>query len=228
VRESEQEQVRTMFRTFAMIGQPAPPVVAHAWLNTPDSLYVATPHMHPFNDGIVRLIAFGSRNDGRLAMLEQIQRQFPTGVQVLFVTETEGHVGPDLSSPADEVTWLTAFYTRTKRLTFPIALWAGDKVSQEGPLSADSTTWGPAVIRDGHDGTRTHPQEPQEPPVTVAYQRQLPAPSPVPAAYRFAVDRNYCVIVDGQGVIRAMQIFGAPLLTRGAELLRILTALVHP
>lgn len=198
----EQARVRETFHAFAMIGKPAPPVLAHAWLNTADSSYAVVPRTHAFTDGVVRVLAFGRKDDRRLPLLEQIQRQFLTGVQVMWVTTTEGHAGPDLVGPAEEVAWLRTWYTSARHLTFPIAVWAGAKVPQEQPLSgAVPTDNGRATVGDGQDGTR----EASTGAAPVVYQRYLPTPSPMWETYHLAIDRSYCVIVDGHGVVRGLQ-----------------------
>lgn len=218
MRAGEEQDTRKAFRAFAMLGQPAPAVVAHAWLNTADSSYGATPRAHSLADGIIRVLVFGRKEDERLAMLDLIQRQFRDSVQVVFVTETEGHAGPDLVTPAEEVAWLHGLYVDAQRVSFPIAIWAGAKVTHEPPVTTSPPSAGTIVVSDGRGGVRT--VSPGVPPM-VRYQRFLPSPSPVPDAYRAVLDRGYsCVIVDGHGIIRGYE--------RGrtaAQLRRLLTTL---
>jgi len=126
---------RDLIDAFVSIGKPAPPVVAHAWLNTPDSAYGQTPRTHPFDDGVIRVLVFGGRDSGKLPMLARVQQHFsttgPNAVQVLFATETTGSVDADTLSPMDEVRWLTSQYVTAQHVTIPIAIWAGDKVANE-------------------------------------------------------------------------------------------------
>lgn len=223
----ERSDVREGFAALALIGHPAPPIVAHAWLHTADSAYVPTPRAHPLNDGLVRVIAFRDRTDPLLSALDRVQRHFPAGVQIVLVTETEGHVGPDLSSPADEVAWLNRFYAEKRHLIFPVAVWAGEKVAQETSSqpsirivsSLGTPVQGTVLVRDSHGGMR----EIQSEGIAIHYQRYLPARSPNPTAYRVAAARGDLIILDGHGLIQAYQ----PLQTRAdeAQLVRLLTTL---
>ena len=213
----ERQTIRELMDAFAMIGRPAPPVRAHAWLHTSDSAYTSTPRTHDFADGIVRVLVFANRIDSRLALFEQVQHEVPQGVQVVLVTHTEGHAGPDLVSPADEVTWLNRFYTTTRHLSFPIALWAGEKLPQEAPLPAQASSGG--NVNSG--ASPTAGQGSAE--VRVAYQRALPAPSPTLASYDFAIRTGACVVIDGHGLIRALPIVSSR--AQQASLIRSLTAL---
>jgi hypothetical protein len=175
--QRDDADVRGSMAPFASIGTPAPSVVAHAWLHTADSLYAQIPRTHTLADGVIHVLAFGDKDAPMLPALDRVQQRFPRRVQVVFITETEGHGGPDLLSPADEVAWLSRFYTYVRRVKIPIALWAGEKVPQE------------------HAGP---------------YQRYLPLPSPVPAAYRLATRGSDVVIVDGHGMIRASRPLATP------------------
>lgn len=192
------QEVEATLVGLRQIGHLVPPVTAHAWLGTPDSLYAPSPRIHPFDDGIVRLIAFGRRIDEIVPILDRIQRQVPSGVQVVFVTETEGAGGPDLLSPADEVTWLRQYYAKTRNVHFVIAVWAGDKVPQEPPIP-------PAIVRvpsARHASADTSMNRSALDTIPVVYQRALPTRSPVPARYRLLTMHAECVLVDGHGVVR--------------------------
>ncbi len=46
-------------------------------------------------------------------------------MQVLFVTHTQGHAGPDVVTPESETEWLRQYYRLKRRSIIPIALWAG-------------------------------------------------------------------------------------------------------
>jgi len=150
---------------LSFIGTPAPPVLAHAWLNTPDSIYAPTPRTHPFDDGIIRVVAFGDAESDMLPALNRVHQRFAhdgTGnVQVVFVTESQGHVGSALVTPAEEVAWLKTLYATRWRATMPIALWAGEKVAhpfgwhQPIPSPVPATyplgpPQGVCIIVDGH------------------------------------------------------------------------------
>jgi len=186
----DERAVRDAFAPFALIGQPAPLIRAHAWLNTTDSSYAAVPRDHSFADGIVRLVTFSPWTESRLAAFDRIQRRVPSGVQVVVVTETVGYAGPDLVGPAAEVAWLTTFYRSMRHFAFVVAIWAGDKVPQEPALPPVPGVAAPGNPRDSL------------PPVTVTFQRMLPAPSPANAAYQDALHLNDCVLIDGHGIIR--------------------------
>jgi len=186
-------------------------VTAHAWLNTADSSYGVTPRVHAFNDGIVRVLALGHADDSALLFaLDRVQRHAPHGVQVVFVTQTLGHVGSDLLSPADEVAWMRTLYIERRHATFAIAVWAGAKVAQESRSSSPAfqirtvsgtLAQGTLVVGDGHHGVR----DVQPESVVVQYQRYLPSPSPMPAAYRLILRNSDLVFLDGQGRIRGYQ-----------------------
>lgn len=216
----EAHEMLEHFVPFDMLGQPAPPVLAHAWLNTRDSTYLATPRSHPFNDGMIRVLAFGPRSDSTLPVLDRIQRHFPAGVQVVFVTETEGHGGPDLLSPADEVAWLTQFYRHVRHVTIPIAVWAGQKAPQEAALPPVPVGQPAAGRSTDSPGTTSASDQ-----VIVNFQRYLPVPSPTRSAYRLLTHEGEWVIIDGTGAIRGYQLVK----TRAQEavLVRRLSALLH-
>lgn len=114
--------------TFVINKSPAPPIAAHAWLNTSDSAYQATPVTRAFADGVLRVLLFGHAEDGdRLPVLERIHHWFPRAVEGVLVTSTGGSVGPDLVAPAEETAWLAAYYIGARNFTMPIAVWAGSK-----------------------------------------------------------------------------------------------------
>jgi len=120
--------LRHIFDTYAQLGRPAFPVTAHAWINTSDSAYAPTPRTRTLTDGLVRVIAFDQPDSQLLPLLDRVQRQFPRGVEVLLVTETNGYIGPDIVTPPDEVTWWARYYHERRHAAIPIALWAGPKV----------------------------------------------------------------------------------------------------
>lgn len=201
-----QHEVEETFVAFRQLGHPAPPVTAHAWLNTPDSIYARIPRVHPFDDGIVRLIAFGRRIDDIVPMLDRIQRQLPNGIQVVFVTETEGHGGPDLLSPADEVAWLRKYYAETRKVRFVVAVWAGDKVSQESPIPSTIVRLATTHRAPVEASTTVSAFDT----ISVSYQRTLPTRSPVPARYRLLTMHAECVLVDGRGMVRGYSTISSP------------------
>jgi len=125
------EQLRERLAVFKALGQPAPPLTAHAWLNTPDSAYHSTPSTRMLNDGVVHVLAFEGAQTMLMPALQRLARQFPSGVQVVLVTATTGHIGPTIAEPADEVTWLAEYYRTKRHFTVPVALWAGEKVAGE-------------------------------------------------------------------------------------------------
>lgn len=131
-REQRQRFVREhVMDMFAFVGHEAPPILAHAWLNTPDSLFTDTARAHALSDGVVRVIAFSTSVSTELWRgLQRIQDRFAReghgAVQVLYVTETIGAIGPDLATPSEEVAWLRSLVD-TEHVSFPLAVWAGDK-----------------------------------------------------------------------------------------------------
>jgi len=173
-REEIRASMASEFAVMARLGRTTvPPLAAHAWLNTPDSLYNATPRSHTFNDGVVRVLVFGDLNFDVFPALEEVHHYFSlrtdsksgTRVQVLFMTETTGHSGSDVVSPADEVAWLKAFYVGKRGVTFPIAIWAGSKVA-------------------GDEGA------------------MIPTPFPSKSAYGADLLGSTCIVIDGHGVVR--------------------------
>jgi len=162
--KDEVDHVNTM---LALIGQAAPPVLGHAWLNTSDSAYRTPPITHSFGDGVVRVVAFGEiqRTHHMISVLDNVQQWFPHRVEAVFVTHTVGHAGPDLVSPADETVWMAAYVKGVRHLTLPIAIWAGDKqkvpalveaefgvvpVNSPNELTAYRDRGDPFVVIDGH------------------------------------------------------------------------------
>lgn len=145
IRRQSRSAIEARIASFALIGREAPAISAHAWLNTPDSLYAPTPRTRRWNDGTIHVLVFGDQEQDNLAILERVQRHFAAGVQVIFVTSTEGNIGPDIMAPGDEVAWLRGFYHDIRHVTIPIALWAGAKVP--GPLNT-STPMRSMVYRD--------------------------------------------------------------------------------
>jgi len=124
-----EQALRSRFAWIAMLGRPAPSVQAHAWINTPDSVYQDTPRTHTFADGVVYLLAFNDNDTGMLPMLERLHRALPPNVHVLLVTHTDGFIGPDIATPAAEVAWLANYYRTKRHFTVPIAVWAGPRIS---------------------------------------------------------------------------------------------------
>lgn len=183
------------------LGHAVPSLVAHAWLNTADSLYAATPRSHALNDGTIRAIMFGDRTTEEVSALERVQHDVPAGVQVVFVTETMGYVGPDLLTPGEEVAWLRDYYERVRHLTIPIAIWAGEKIEQdvEAPAGVAIVTGHGAQVTASvsGDGVITPPSTVNQPVGRI--KRQRPSPSPLPAAYASFLHDSAVIIVDGNG-----------------------------
>lgn len=129
-----ERQVAETNAWLAMLGEAAPPITAHSWLNTSDSLYRAVPLSRGFNDGRVHVLMFGGDRydvygNDRLPILDRMQRMYPADVEVVLVTATTGAAGPDVVPPSDEVAWLARYYRGMRHLTIAIAIWAGTKVS---------------------------------------------------------------------------------------------------
>jgi len=157
---------------LALLNTPAPPISAHVWLNTPDSLYQAVPRTRTFADGRVHVIAFGSQYEPfNFPVLERVQRRFPSGVDVLMVAQTNGTTGPDIAGPREETEWVTRYLRGIRHFTFPIALWAGSK-RQSG------------FVPEGH------------------YPTFDPEPSPNGEPYSDRMLGNRVVIVDTHGIMR--------------------------
>lgn len=167
------QTVLAQFADIRRIGTAASPIFAHAWLNTADSTYAEAPREHAFNDGVIRILAFGERDNPLLPVLDRLYRTFAPRtnngtrrVDVVYVTETTGAAGPDVVGPADEVTWLARYYKDRRGWTFPIAVWAG-----------------PIIAGD--------------------YGMHSPTPSTVRETYHTDRLESTCLVVDGHGIIRA-------------------------
>lgn len=162
-----QEVLRDRFAFFAAIGQPAPAVTAHAWLNTADSIYASTPRQHPLNDGIVRILAFQDSHALLLSSLERLGRELPSSAQVVVVTQTVGSIDYVITAPADEVAWLATYYRQKRHVTIPVAVWAGARVpgdygtkfvapSPVGPAFHAGWLEGAVVLVDGRGIVRAY------------------------------------------------------------------------
>jgi len=161
-----------MSAQFALIGTPLPPVTAHAWFNTPDSVYHHSPTTRTFADGIVRVFLMGDLYNGNLAqlpILNRVRKWFPGRAEGILLSSSTGHTGPDLVAAATETVWLQRFYLGRRHYTMPIAVWAGDKVPIQVMMTA---------------GTGSYP---------------MPSPTDTAA---FANSFGAFVLVDGHGIIR--------------------------
>ena len=179
-----EEEIADIQSKLASIHMLAPPIPAHAWLNTVDAHYRAIPHVRGLSDGIVRVLLFcGLDCTQAWPVLDRIQRMETSPgvprVQGILVTTTHGAVGPDLAEPAAEVAWLQSYYVLKRHFTMPIAIWAGSKGPAELPEGTvgmrpatsplDTSTyqrgWASFAIIDSHGNIRawldvnTRPQE---------------------------------------------------------------------
>lgn len=116
--------LREGFDRAASLGQPAPPLSAHVWLNAPDSLYDSTPRPHRMDDHAVHLLMFGYNSNVEIA--DRMHRQFPS-VHVLDMTEIDGQLNGELVPPSDEIDWLRTFLRTRRHATMPIGIWVGPK-----------------------------------------------------------------------------------------------------
>jgi len=120
--------------SLRMIGSVAAPISAHLWLNTPDSLYQPTLRTRSFGDGTIHVLLFSDIGDVPATLaLQHLHQAFPHRVEGLLVTHTTGNTGPDLAAAADETTWIKAYTVGLQHFTFPMAIWAGPKLSYELP-----------------------------------------------------------------------------------------------
>jgi len=130
---------------IALLGTSAPPLAAHAWLNTADSSYAATPRLHAYEPGVIHLVAFGlgSRN----VLLERLHRRFPT-VHIILMHETRGAVGVNVVEPQTEIAWYDTYVRTILHATFPVGIWAGPK---ERNMYGGMTPQ-PSLVRQGYLG----------------------------------------------------------------------------
>lgn len=119
---------------MALIGRPAPPIPVHLITRTADSLYHATPIDVSLVAGRMHVLGFGRYDSLVPYVLQRIQRHFPTGVDVTFVTHSQGYVGVDLVSPMDEAAWLASYFLTDRHVTLPIAIWAPAKIAVNGGM----------------------------------------------------------------------------------------------
>jgi hypothetical protein len=128
IEEGAKRYVNEVSSWLALLGTPAPSISAHAWFNTPDSVYSDTPKVHRMADGRVHVLIFGGfYSNDRLSVFDRMFRRFPD-VDMVFITNTSGSAGPDILEPRDEVTWLSRYLLGVRRFTMPIAVWAAHKV----------------------------------------------------------------------------------------------------
>jgi len=121
-------------RWMDMYHTRAPVIQYHRWLNTADTSYSTSPRRLDLADGTIRVLAFGRYDSLLPYALARVARQFPTGVQAVFVTHTRGAIGLDLASPQDETAWMQDFFARRRHITtVPIAVWAPGKVPTKVP-----------------------------------------------------------------------------------------------
>ena len=121
-----QEVIQRIEKQWALLNTPAPTIAAHAWLNTPDSLYSPTPIRRGFADGHVHVVAYGYPGlIAMLSMLDRLHPRFGPEVEALFVMERSGLAGPDLADAKTETAYYTRFFRGLRHFTTPIAIWAG-------------------------------------------------------------------------------------------------------
>jgi len=171
-----QDEIDSYHQWFALLDRPAPAIAAHAWLNTPDSLYDSIPRKRTFDDGRVHAIMFlrGLEDQTRPGVLSRIQQEFGKDVDVLLVLNTEGYAGPDIVEPRVEVAWLTRYLVGRRHLTIPMAIWAGSKVPD-------------GFVPEGR------------------YAVRRPTPEPNSAPYYQRYWGTGCALIDRQGRIRYFQ-----------------------
>jgi len=121
------------------LGRPAPTLIATQWFNqpTPPQPSDAAPsaRIKPLDDGMVRIIAFGYFGCFGCEMLmkqwERFQHRLPAGVQLLFYERSSGFWGGNLVEPQEEAEHLRHYYVERKHYTYPIVVWAGEKVTND-------------------------------------------------------------------------------------------------
>jgi hypothetical protein len=173
-----QSEVREVAAWLALLNTPAPAIKANLWLNKADSLYGPQPRTLSFADGQVHVIAFGDvRSNFRMYPLNRVHEAFPTGVETIFITNTNGSAGPDILEPADEAAWMQRYYEGARHLSTPIAIWAGGKV-QSG------------FVPEGHYPVFSPVEEPN---TNLYHARWL------------GMLVETCIIIDKRGIIRFYQ-----------------------
>jgi len=164
---------------LALLGNPAPPLVATHWFNqaAPSAkpvasvagATVATARERSLADGNIHIIEYGfygcPSGPPAARHLQELLPTLPTGVDVQYYTSTTGSWGGSFVEPDVEAEHLRKFWVEHMKIRFPITVWAGAKVQTP----------------DG--GT-------------------LPQASPTIDAYRFSACPTM-VIVDGHGIVRA-------------------------
>jgi hypothetical protein len=95
-------------------------------VNTPQT----QAHDLALNDGTVRVLVFGRSTVADMVMAaNHLQHRLPKGAEVVFVTATQGFWGADFVEPDQEAQRLADYYTKYLKVTVPIAIWAGQKIT---------------------------------------------------------------------------------------------------
>jgi hypothetical protein len=128
-RENDQ-MIAGRVRAADSLGHQAPSIPAHVWFNTPDSVYSPVARTRSLNDGTIWVVVPGGAHchdqcGYLLSVLDRVQHRFPSGVSVLVVERTIGHVLTHIVGPTEEVAWLDSLWLRQMHVTVPIAVWAG-------------------------------------------------------------------------------------------------------
>jgi hypothetical protein len=159
------QEALNRIRLAALLERAAPPLMAHAWLGTSDSIYSPVPRSRTFDDGTIRLLYFpvSWRDGGRATfpVASRIHREISRWGEVVVALATEGSIGTEPVEAADEMAWLRTFLPHEAHLTTVVALWAGAEQSapyggrlpEPAPIDRayrDVVRRFPAIVVDGH------------------------------------------------------------------------------
>jgi hypothetical protein len=147
----------------ALLGNRSDPMISNYWINRPssDSQSVSV------TDGKIRVVEIGSYYCApclvALQGMQRIQTAFPD-IEVMMMTGTLGFWANRLVEADEEVRQLTTYYRDTAKVTIPVGIWKGKKVSNDNgetvpeggptfakyPLVGKPTIWildGKGIIR---------------------------------------------------------------------------------
>jgi len=150
------QQLQEMIAVVSLYGTKAAPIVATHWYNQAVPTQAAPPElaqttgtaarMRTLDDGMIHIIEYGffgcPEGPPAAKEMQRMLRDFPHGVDAQYYTTTTGSWGNALVEPDVEAEHLRKYWVEYQKITFPITIWAGKKVSTPdgGMLPENSST----------------------------------------------------------------------------------------